>query len=181
MKGIIFNLLEQFIAENFGEAKYQQIIKKCELSTTDPFVVPGTYSDEDLTKIVKEASSELNLPPADILRAFGKFCFPKLAERFPQFTQPFNHPKKFLMTVENIIHVEVRKLYKHAYTPKFIYNDTSPTTLTITYFSKRKMYDFMEGLLDGVGEFFNVPIKQTHKIYQKNGEELCDFELTFVS
>ena len=181
MKGIIFNLLEQFITENFGEKKYKQILKSCDLSTTDPFVAPGTYSDEDLTKIATEASSELNIALPDIFKSFGKFCFPKLAEKLPQFTKPFNHPKDFLMTVDNIIHSEVRKLYKHAYTPKFIYINTSPNTLTITYFSKRKMHDFMEGLIDGVGEFFKIPIKQTHKTYQKNGEEFCDFELIFAS
>lgn len=180
MKGIIFNLLEQFITENFGEEKYEQIIKQCNLKTTEPFVAPGTYPDEDMIEIVVNTSKELNITVPDALKGYGKFAFFKLAEKFPFFVKPYKHPKPFLMSVENIIHVEVRKFYKDAYTPQFIYNDTSPDTLTITYHSKRKLYHLMEGLLDGVGEFYKVPIQQTHKIYQKNGTELCDFELTFA-
>lgn len=180
MKGIIFNLLEQFITENFGEEKYAQIIKQCNLKTTEPFVGPGTYPDEDMIEIVVNTSKELNITVPDALKGYGKFAFFKLAEKFPFFVKPYQHPKAFLMSVEDIIHVEVRKFYKDAYTPQFIYTDTSPDTLTITYHSERKLYHLMEGLLDGVGEFYKVPIQQTHKIYQKNGKELCDFELTFA-
>ncbi len=181
MKGIIFNLLEDFITENFGEEKYEQIIAKCNLTTTEPHVGPGTYEDKDLMEIVARATEELKISIPDALKAFGKFAFSKLAEKHPNFVKPYQHPKPFLMTVESVIHIEVKKLYEHAYTPTFIYTDTSPDTLTITYSSKRKLYDLMEGLIDGVGEFFKSPIQQTHKIYQKNGAELCDFELTFTA
>jgi len=179
MKGIIFNLLESYISETFGEEKYEQIIGQCQLKTTDPFVAPGTYPDEDLIEIVVNTSKVLNISVPDALKGFGRFAFPNLAEKFPFFVEPYHHPKPFLMSIENIIHVEVRKLFKDAYTPQFIYNDTAPNTLTITYNSKRKLYDFMAGLIDGVGAYFKMPIQQTHRIYQKNGEEVCDFELTF--
>jgi hypothetical protein len=52
MKGIIFNILEDFTNEKFGEDEFDFIVEKSILETTDPFVGPGTYPDSDLFKIV---------------------------------------------------------------------------------------------------------------------------------
>jgi hypothetical protein len=113
------------------------------------------------------------------LKDLGFYSFFKLNEHYPRFATSFTHPKDFLMSVESIIHVEVRKLYKDSYLPTFIYKDPAPDKLIITYFSKRKLYSLMEGLINGVGAYFKTPIEQTHKIYTKDGKEYCDFELTF--
>ncbi|TBR19717.1 MAG: hypothetical protein EPO57_02815 [Chitinophagaceae bacterium] len=181
MKGIIFNILEQFVVENFGEETYDKILKQANLGMKEPFVSPGTYPDEHVFKLVVSAANELNISAQDVLKSFGKFTFGKLAEKFPVFVDPYNHPKPFLMTVESIIHVEVNKLYEGAYTPKFTYTNTEANKLTITYSSKRKLYDLMEGLIDGVGDYFKVPIRQSRKVYEKDGVEVCDFELEFLN
>ncbi|MFQ5586113.1 MAG: heme NO-binding domain-containing protein, partial [Thermodesulfobacteriota bacterium] len=123
MKGVIFNLLEQFIAENFGEEKYEEIVTECALKTGEPFVGPGTYPDEDLIAIVSRAVETLGIAPPEALHGFGRFCFPKLAEKFPDFVQPFKHPKPFMKTIDSVIHVEVKKLFKDAEPPRFIYEE----------------------------------------------------------
>ena len=37
----------------------------------------------------------------------------------------------------------------------------------------------MEGLIQGVADHFKVQIDQTHEIFEKDGEEFCDFHLKF--
>ena len=75
--------------------------------------------------------------------------------------------------------MEVRKLYQDSQLPVFQYSDPSKDELIITYFSKRKLYPFLEGMINGVSDFFKVGIIQTHKIYEKDGVELCDYYLKF--
>ena len=93
---------------------------------------------------------------------------------------PCRHPKEFLQMVDSVIHLEERKLYKDAQTPRFIYKDPAPDRLVIQYVSKRKLCHFMEGLIEGVADFYKSPIqyKQT-RCALKEGDT-CEFELTFV-
>ena len=180
MKGIIFNITENYITENYGEDKLDEIIADCSLITKEPFVGPGTYPDDDLIEIITKASLKLEMTNAQFLKKLGHYTFPILASRFPNFVTPYNHPKEFLKTVESIIHVEVRKLYQGTRLPTFQYAEPANNELVITYHSKRKLYSFMEGLIDGVADHFNTPIEQSHKIYGKDGSEYCDFHIIFA-
>ena len=181
MKGVIFNLLEDFITENYGEATFDEIVDTCTLNTKEPFVGPGTYPDEDLVEIVTKASAKLGITPDQALFAYGKYIFPKLVATVPQFVEPYNHPKDFLKTINDVIHMEVKKMYTHAYTPKFTYVDTEENKLIIQYSSKRKLYALMGGLIEGVANYFNYTIRQSRKIYVVNGKEVCDFSLYFIA
>lgn len=179
MKGVIFNITENFITDKFGEDKLDEILESCKLETTTPFVGPGTYPDSDLMQIVAKASEILKIEPGELVKQLGQYAFFKLAERFPEYVTPYSHPKDFLKTVDGMIHVEVKKLYTDTQLPTFVYSEPSPNELTITYYSKRKLYAFMEGLINGVAEYFKHPIQQSHTIYQKDGVELADFKLSF--
>lgn len=119
MKGIVFNLLEEFITSMLGEEKYEEIVAGCDLKTKEPFVGPGTYPDEDLFAIVGKTVAVSGIALPDALRGFGRFCFPRLAEKFPVFVTAHNHPKPFLKSVETVIHVEVKKLYPDAVLASF--------------------------------------------------------------
>ena len=179
MKGIIFNIAESFLIDTFGEKTMNEIIDNCNLITKDPFVAPGTYPDNDLVEILVQTTKKVDITMDNLLKDLGRYSFFKLAERHPGFLEPYSSPKAFLLTVEDVIHVEVKKLYSNSHLPTFQYDEPSDNELIITYFSKRKLYSFMEGLIDGVSAYFNNPIHQTHKIYQKNGDEFCDFYLKF--
>lgn len=180
MKGIIFNVLESFITDNYGEDTFEDIIANCTLETTEPIVGPGTYPDGDMVEIIVKSSEKLGLSTDEFFKKLGRYTFAKLAERHPNFVTHFKHPKDFLKTVDGVIHVEIRKLYQDSYLPSFKYFEPSEKELVITYYSKRKLYALMEGLIDGVAEYFSVPITQNHKIYEKDGLEFCDFSLIFA-
>lgn len=179
MKGIIFNIMEEFLTDQYGEEKLDEIISSCSLSTTEPFVAPGTYPDSDLFEIVGKASEKISVDVPELLRRFGRYAFGKLASRYPGFVKPYAHPKEFLKTVDGVIHVEVLKLYSDSLLPSFQYAEPSPSELVITYHSPRKLYPFMEGLIAGVGDHFGSHIEQHHKIFVDNGIEYCNFYLRF--
>lgn len=179
MKGVIFNVLEKFVVENFGEEVYEDIIETSDLETTDPYVGPGTYPDEDMNKIVAKAVEKLKMPADDILVAFGRFAFPHLAAMFPSFVDQHNNEKDFLKSIEDVIHVEVKKMYGDAYTPTFEYFNDVEGQLMIRYHSKRKLYKLMEGIILGVADHFKTEIKQEIKVHSIDGKEVGDFNLHF--
>lgn len=180
MKGIIFNLLEEFICENWGDAKYEEVLAACHGSIRAAYAGPGTYPDGELVSIAGAAAGLLGVPLQDAVRDFGKFAFSRLATRYPVFLEGHTGPKSFLLSVENVIHVEVRKLMRDAKPPSFTYRDDSPDTLTIEYHSDRKFCSLMEGLIEGAGEWFRSPISQEQVRCVHRGDECCEFRLGFA-
>ena len=179
MKGIIFNIAENYLSQTYSEELFDDIVSTCDLQTTEPFVGPGTYPDEDFLKIIASAADRLEVAQHNLLVDLGRFSFNGLATKFPNFLDGHDDPKSFLQTVDGIIHVEVRKLYKDTYLPTFQYDDPAPDRLIITYFSERKLYGFMEGLIAGVGDHFDSQITQEITKFERDGLEYCDFNLTF--
>lgn len=179
MKGVIFNILESFVVEGWGDETYEEILSLCPLKTKEPFVGPGTYPDSDLVAIASKAAEKLGIPLQDALRAFGTFCFPKLATKYPTFLEGHSTAKSFLQSVETVIHVEVRKLYPKAVTPRFDYVDTGEDQLTIRYRSDRKFCHFMEGMLEAVGTHFKETVHHKQTACLHEGADHCEFELRF--
>ena len=180
MKGIMFNILEDFICENWGDEKYEEILALCPLKTKEPYVGPGSYPDSDLTTIAAQASDVLGVPLNEALRLLGAFAFTKFAEKFPEFIEHTTSARDFLLTVDSVIHVEVKKLYPDAVTPKFSYQDLSESQLIIVYRSHRRLCALMEGLIDGVANHFGTKIQHIQRKCVCQGHAACEFDLRFL-
>lgn len=179
MKGIVFNVLESYIDEKFGAGVFDKLVEESLPDNIDPFVGPGTYPDEQLFAIVGKALEVKKLELEPVLRDFGKFMFSALAKKYPVFVEPHDNPKDFIKTIDNIIHVEVKKLFPEAVTPKFSFFNDSDKKLSLKYESARKLFALAEGLIDGAGEHYQQPIKVIRK--EENLETgYCVFDLEFV-
>ena len=179
MKGVIFNLLEDFIVEGWGVEKFEKILGHCPVHTQIAYVGPGTYPDGNLLDIVNQTTAELGIGTAEALRSFGRFAFPRLAGKFSVFLREHDHPKPFLKTIDDIIHVEVRKLFADSDPPRISYVDPAPDRLIMRYTSRRKLCPFFAGLVDGTGDYFNVPIAQAQTECALEGAPSCEFSLHF--
>lgn len=179
MKGVIFNLLEEFISEKWGVEAYERILDQCPLKGSGVFVGPETYPDTDLLAIVSAACAQLKVDPDDAVRAFGEFMFPRLASKFPVFVRDHAHPRSFLKTIHGVIHVEVRKLMRDADPPHISWCEPSPDELVLTYTSARRMCSLMEGLLRGAANHFGTPMDIVHTTCTRHGAPNCEFRLTF--
>ncbi len=179
MKGVIFNLLEDFITDGWGEQAYEEIFAQCPLQTKEAFVGLNSYPDADLLTIVAKAAAQFDISVSDAVRAFGKYCLPKLVAKYPIFVAGHRHPKTFLMSIDNVIHVEVRKLLKDAEPPRMFFVDPAPDQLILRYVSKRQLCPLVSGLLDGTAEYFRTPIGHTQTQCTQSGASACEFHLTF--
>jgi hypothetical protein len=102
VKGIIFNLLEEFITAELGPERLEEIEGSTALQTTDPFVGPGSYPDADLVALVGAAGVRLGTETSAVLEAFGRFCVPALAARFPALLAPHPTPKALFLAINEL-------------------------------------------------------------------------------
>lgn len=117
MKGVIFNLLEEVVLEEFGEETWLALLD--DSGASGSYTSLGNYPDDELRGLVDSAARALNLTPADVLRWFGERTFPRLAARYPALVSGHASPKALVLSVNTLIHPEVRKLYPGAICPHF--------------------------------------------------------------
>ena len=64
----------------------------------------------------------------------------------------------FLLTLNEVIHPEVRKLFPGAYAPEFDFRVSSPEVLELGYVSFRDMCAFAEGLIEGSANHYGETV-----------------------
>ena len=178
MKGIIYNVFEAFCLERCGADTYELILDDCGLGD-HVFVGTSSYDDGLLTLLAGAAGPRLGMNEVALHRALGRFAFPQMAARMPAFVAPFRDPKAFLMTVDSIVHLEVRKLLPDARPLRFQIEDLGPDRLVMLYESPRQMYDFAEGLLEGVADHFGRTVAIDRTLINLVTGPACRFELRF--
>ena len=179
MKGVVFRMLEEFVIEKASPETWESLLETTPLATKEPFVGPGTYPDADFFALVKGATDRLGVPVPAAVRAFGRFCLPRLMNAVPGLTDRYRSPKELLMALDGTIHVEVRKLWRDASPPRFTCTDTGPGTLDMEYESSRGLCGFLEGLLDGTADRFGTAITWDHVACTQRGDRCCRFQMRF--
>ncbi len=176
MKGIVFNLLEQLVARDFGEGTWDALLDASGLDGA--YTSLGNYPDEDLFKLVGAAAQRLDMPPDDVVSWLGRNALPLFALRYPQLFAPHNSTRSFVLTLNDIIHPEVRKLYPGADVPEFDF-DSRDEVLVMGYRSPRKMCSFAEGLLLGAGDHYGERLTIEQPLCMKRGDDHCVLEIAF--
>ena len=179
MKGIIFNLLEGVVEKQFGEQAWDDLLEKAGLEGV--YTSVGNYPDAELVKLVAAAATTLDKSAEDVIRWFGVSAIPLLAEKYPGFFRPHDGTRSFLLTLNDIIHPEVRKLYPNADVPDFGYeiDPLRPEQLVMIYQSPRKLCVLAEGFIQGAAAHYgeDVTLRQTECM--NNGASRCVIQLSF--
>ncbi len=177
MKGVVFNMLNELVEEKFGFVAWEKMLEAADCD--GEFIEAETYPDELVVQLVVAAHELTGIAVADLLRTFGEYMAPSFARNYPVFFQNQTSLKAFLLTVDRVIHVEVRKLYPEAHLPEFDYTDESDQALTMFYRSPRKLCHLAEGLIAGCALHFDQKYTLTHEVCMHTGADQCEMELNF--
>lgn len=179
MKGVIFNLLEQVVSDQLGEETWDALLEAANVTGT--YTAVGSYPHEEFATLVRAASGRLDKSTDDIERWFGRGAFPLLAQRYPSFFEQPHTTRSFLLTLNDVIHPEVRKLFPGAYAPTFRFDASNPETLGLAYQSHRNLCSFAEGLIEGAAAHFGEQVVVEHVECAKRGDAECMLRVKFSS
>jgi hypothetical protein len=171
MKGIVFNLLEELVERDHGEEVWDALLADAGLEGA--YTSLGSYPDEDLDKLVAAAAPRLGLEQNQVIRWFGRESLPLLATRYPDLFDLHGGTRPFLLTLNSIIHPEVRKLYPGADVPVFDFDAASPDVLVMGYRSKRRLCAFGEGLIQGAADHYGETVSIEQPSCMLRGDPKC--------
>lgn len=177
MKGIVFNLLEEAVSGDFGDATWDRLLDDAGLDGA--YTSLGSYDDAEIVRLVEVASKALQIPPQEVLRWFGRRAMPLLVKRYPQFFGAHTSARTFLLTLNSLIHPEVRKLYPGATPPVFDFDTSDSDTLVIGYNSARRLCALAEGFMQGAAEHYRERAELRQPQCMHDGADKCVFHVQF--
>jgi hypothetical protein len=177
MKGIIFNLFEETVTQEFGEAAWEEVLERS--GVDGAYTSLGNYSDEEFLTLLKCMPIEVGATEdrARLLRWFGRRSIPPLAQRYPVFFTGHSSARSFLLTLNEIIHPEVRKLYPGATPPVFDFDAVAgiegADRLVIGYRSARRLCALAEGFIEGAADHFGERVTIVQPVCMLEGHARC--------
>jgi hypothetical protein len=177
VKGVVFNLLEEIVSRDYGENVWDDLLDAAGLEGA--YTSLGGYPDGDLSALVSAASSALSLRPDEVVRWFGRNALPLLAGGHSRFFAAHDSARSFVLTLNDIIHPEVRKLYPGADVPVFDFDASSDQVLVMGYASSRQLCAFAEGLIEGAADHYGETVSIAQTQCMKRGDAKCVLEMSF--
>ena len=171
MKGVIFNLLETVVSDAHGPDAWDELLERAALEGA--YAGVGRYPDEELLALVAETATLRGEDPDVVVRWFGRRAMPHLAAAYPSFFDERPDLRSFLLSLNTIVHAEVRKLYPGAVVPEFRFEDETEGAMVLGYDSPRRLCVLAEGFILGAGDHYGASVTVTQPDCMRRGAPSC--------
>ncbi|MBW2998795.1 heme NO-binding domain-containing protein [Candidatus Woesearchaeota archaeon] len=172
MKGIVFTEFLDLVEDKFGLEMVDKILGQSTLESDGVYTSIGTYSFSEMLQLLTNLSTNTGIPTDDLLLVYGEHFFSVLSDNYQDLIAKYKDPIELLSSIENHIHVEVRKIYPDAELPTFDVVEKNNDSLTMIYHSSRAMHHFGLGLMNKTFEHFNTKATIELEKIKEDGTEV---------
>ncbi|GAK88368.1 guanylate cyclase-related protein [Nonlabens ulvanivorans] len=172
MKGIVFTEFLDLVEEKFGLEMVDQIIEQSDLPSNGVYTSIGTYSFSEMLQLIQNLSANTGLSIDQLLLVYGEHFFNVIENSYPGLLATYKDPIEMLSSIENHIHIEVRKIYPDAELPTFEVLEKSDQHLIMIYKSSRAMHHFGLGLMNRTFAHFEMTSNIQIEKIKEDGTEV---------
>jgi hypothetical protein len=172
MKGIVFTEFLDLVEDKFGLEMVDKIIRDSQLESNGIYTSVGTYKFSEMLRLLQHLSENTNISIDDLLLTYGEHFFSVLETSYPGLIATYKDPIDMLASIENHIHIEVRKIYPDAELPTFEVLNKTENSLIMIYTSSRAMHHFGLGLMNKTFEHFNSTATIVLEKIKEDGTEV---------
>jgi len=169
MKGIVFTEFMELVESRMGLDMLDRIITEAGLPNDGAYTSVGTYDHVELVRLVQALSNASGIAVPQLIQLFGEHLFQRFSVSYQPLFADTHNAFDFLSRIDDVIHVEVRKLYPDAELPSLPCERMAPNTLVMHYSSPRGLGDLAEGLIAGCIKHFGENIAVTRTDLPKEG------------
>jgi len=174
MKGTVVAAWMKTCRKLYGNDIVDKIMEANGWSSKKIFSPAENVDDSKIMKVIGDIAKSQNIQVKELWRNIGNYNIKSFAEDFPAF---FEHENlySFLKSMYDV-HVVMVKRLPGATPPLLNITPISSREAIFSYRSKRGMFDYFLGMLQGSAETFNEKI-ETQEI--ERGEDFLKLKLTF--
>ena len=172
MKGIVFTEFLDLVEDKFGLGMVDKIISQSSLESEGIYTSVGTYSFSEMLQLLQNLNDNTGISIDDLLLVYGEHFFNVIENSYPGLLATYKDPIEMISSIENHIHVEVRKIYPDAELPTFIVEEKTANSLVLNYKSSRAMHHFGLGLMNRTFAHFNASATIVLEKIKEDGTEV---------
>jgi hypothetical protein len=172
MKGIVFTEFLELVEDKFGLEMVDNIISSSELESEGIYTSVGTYSFSEMLQLLEHLSHNTGISIDNLLLVYAEHFFSVIEDSYPGLLATYKDPIEMISSIEDHIHVEVRKIYPDAELPTFEVVEKTDTSLVMIYTSSRAMHHFGLGLMNKTFEHFNATATIALEKIKEDGTEV---------
>lgn len=180
MHGLVNQGVQDLVVQLGGEDLWAAIKQRAGVEF-ETFVGMDVYPDEITERLVLAVSQTLDITRAQVLRAFGKHwilytgrkgygaVFETMGRTLPQFLGNLD-----------AMHARLSLSIPHLEPPSFVCEQTGPSRLRLEYYSHRRwLAPMVVGLIDGLGEVFELEVRTEQILSTDDGADHDEFTIDF--
>lgn len=172
MKGIVFTEFLELVEDKFGLEMVDNIITSSTLESGGIYTAVGTYSFSEMLQLLTHLSENTGISIDNLLLVYAEHFFSVIENSYPGLLATYKDPIEMISSIENHIHVEVRKIYPDAELPTFEVVEKTENSLVLIYTSSRAMHHFGLGLMNKTFAHFNATATIDLQKIKEDGTEV---------
>ena len=178
MKGTVVATWLQSLRSMYGDEIIDASMEKTGWSASRVISPLEDLHDSDIRVLFDNISKLKGKSTSEVWRELGKQNINSFHQWFPSYFERASL-KDFIKTMDDV-HAQITKMIKGAIPPRIICTETGPASMQIRYVSKRGMFDYFLGLLEGAAEFFHekLNVREISRGQEGDGQQLT-VELVF--
>lgn len=177
MKGIVFTEFLDLVEAKFGAEILEEMLDAADLKSGGAYTAVGYYDHAEMLELLGILTKRTGVPLKDLAHCYGEYLFNSLAKRYPQFIDRCETAFDLLESIDQHIHVEVKKLYSDAEVPHMRCERESEHSMRMHYESARPFADLAYGLIIGAVKLYQESVK-IDVVSQSNDSKAAEFLLT---
>ncbi|MGB3924979.1 MAG: heme NO-binding domain-containing protein [Caldicoprobacterales bacterium] len=157
MKGTVVSLWIRTFRGIYGEEKVDRALEAIGWQPKRIISPLEDIDDEEIKAFFASVAKEVGHDVSTILRDLGRnniFAFQKW---FPSYFE--RKTLKGFITLMDDVHTQITKKINGARPPRLLVKDLSPEEIELRYVSKRELYDYFIGLLEGSAKVFKEKLE----------------------
>lgn len=171
MHGSLLHGFKEFVRRRYGEAAWNAVVQ--EAGAGGWYHSTQTYSDEELTALVRALAVREERPVPQLLEDFGAALVPILLVLYKAFLEPHWRTLDLLMNAESVIHRTVRMRDPEAHPPQLFPRWISEREVQIEYRSARRLCAVALGICRGVADHYGDSVLVQQTACMERGDRAC--------
>ena len=174
MKGTVVSIWLNTCRKLYNDSQVNEAMNHAGWETNKIFSPLEEVDDKVIAKFIYKLSETRSLTKEKLWNDIGKDNIQSFVNVYPVYFKK-RSAYEFLKSL-NDIHIAITKKISGAKPPAVDIVQTSKGKAVMTYSSKRKMFDYFLGMLEGTFEYFNEQLE--YEILEKSGD-VMKVEVTF--
>ncbi|NVK56349.1 MAG: heme NO-binding domain-containing protein [Alteromonadaceae bacterium] len=159
MLGIVFTSLVEMLEEKVSPEFADDVLNEANLVNDGAYTAVGYYPFSELEKILAVLVEKTDKSLDELLYDYGVYLFNVLVSNHAEMMANRSSVLDVLVSLDDDIHVQVRKLYPDADLPSFSVLNKTNESILLEYHSLHDLYALAEGLIDGAALHFGEHAK----------------------